>query len=133
MLNVFVLNNRRLNQLQVDSLDDLKNSEPIWIDMVAPTETEREWVKSLYDFELPSPENMQDLEASARFFEGESGELHLRSDFLLELNEDDSRNVPVAFVLKNNTLLSNLFVRMLQQVGIEAERFGSSTGKLSEV
>ena len=106
MLNVFVLNNRRLNQLQVDSLDDLKNSEPIWIDMVAPTEIERGWVKSLYDFELPSPENMQDLEASARFFEGESGELHLRSDFLLELNEDDSRNVPVAFILKNNTLLS---------------------------
>jgi len=106
MLNVFVLNNRRLNQLQVDSLDDLKNSEPIWIDMVAPTETEREWVKSLYAFELPSPDNMQDLEASARFFEGESGELHLRSDFLLELNEDDSRNVPVAFILKNNTLLS---------------------------
>ena len=66
MLNVFVLNNRRLNQLQVDSLDDLKNSEPIWIDMVAPTDTEREWVKSLYEFELPSPENMQDLEASAR-------------------------------------------------------------------
>ena len=106
MLNVFVLNNRRLNQLQVDSLDDLKNSEPIWIDMVAPTETERDWVKSLYAFELPSPEDMQDLEASARFFEGENGELHLRSDFLLELNEDDSRNVPVAFILKNNTLLS---------------------------
>ena len=106
MLNVFVLNNRRLNQLQVDSLDDLKNSEPIWIDMVAPTDIEREWVKSLYAFELPSPENMQDLEASARFFEGEAGELHLRSDFLLELNEDDSRNVPVAFILKNNTLLS---------------------------
>ena len=106
MLNVFVLNNRRLNQLQVDTLDDLKNSEPIWIDMVAPTETERDWVKSLYAFELPSPEKMQDLEASARFFEGEAGELHLRSDFLLELNEDDSRNVPVAFILKNNTLLS---------------------------
>ena len=106
MLNVFVLNNRRLNQLQVDSLDDLKNSEPIWIDMVSPTDTEREWVRSLYDFELPSPEAMQDLEASARFFEGETGELHLRSDFLLELNENDSRNVPVAFILKNNTLLS---------------------------
>lgn len=106
MLNVFVLNNRRLNQLQVDSLDDLKNSEPIWIDMVSPTATEREWVTSLYDFALPSPESMSDLEASARFFEGETGELHLRSDFLLELNEDDSRNVPVAFILKNNTLLS---------------------------
>ncbi len=106
MLNVFVLNNRRLNQLQVETLDDLKNSEPIWIDLVAPTETERDWIKTLFDIELPSLEEMQDLEASARFFEGEKGELNLRSDFLLELNEDDSRNVPVAFILKSNTLLS---------------------------
>lgn len=105
MLNVFVLNNRRLNQLQVDTLEDLKNSEPIWIDLVSPTETETGWIKSLYDFALPSVEDMQDIEASARFFEGENGELHLHSDFLLEVDEE-SRNVPVAFILKNNTLLS---------------------------
>jgi len=105
VLNVFVLNNRRLNQLQVDTLEDLKNSEPIWIDLVSPTETETGWIKSLYDFALPSVEDMQDIEASARFFEGENGELHLHSDFLLEVDEE-SRNVPVAFILKNNTLLS---------------------------
>jgi len=39
----------------------------------------------------------------------------------------------VAFDRKNNKPLSNLFVRMLQQVGIEMDRFGSSTGVLSEV
>jgi magnesium transporter len=106
MLNVFVLNNRRLNQLHVETLDDLRNSEPIWIDLVSPTAIEREWIKTLLDLELPSLEDMQDLESSARFYEGENGELHLRSDFLLEINEDDSRNVPVAFILKNNSLLS---------------------------
>ncbi len=106
MLNVFVLNNRRLNQLHVETLDDLRNSDPIWIDLVSPSATEREWIKSLFDLELPSLEDMQDLESSARFYEGENGELHLRSDFLLEINEDDSRNVPVAFILKDNALLS---------------------------
>ena len=39
----------------------------------------------------------------------------------------------VAFDRKNNKPLSNLFVRMLQQTGIEMDRFGSSTGVLSEV
>jgi hypothetical protein len=39
----------------------------------------------------------------------------------------------VAFDRKNNKALSNLFVRMLQQMGIEADRFGSSTGVLGEV
>ena len=39
----------------------------------------------------------------------------------------------VAFDRKNNTLLSNLFVRMLQQMDIEAESFGASKGVVSEV
>jgi hypothetical protein len=39
----------------------------------------------------------------------------------------------VAFDRKDNKPLSNLFVRMLHQVGIQTERFGSSTGTLSEV
>jgi Protein of unknown function (DUF1552) len=39
----------------------------------------------------------------------------------------------VAFDRKNNRPLSNLFVRMLNQLGIEADRFGTSTGTLSEV
>jgi hypothetical protein len=39
----------------------------------------------------------------------------------------------VAFDRKNNKPLSNLFVRMLQQMGLEIDRFGSSTGVLSEV
>jgi magnesium transporter len=105
VLNVFVLNNRRLNQLHVETLDDLKNSEPIWIDLVAPDAIETTWIKELYGFDLPTIEDMQNLEASARYFEGDGGELHLHSDFLLEVDEE-SRNVPVAFILKNNTLLS---------------------------
>jgi hypothetical protein len=39
----------------------------------------------------------------------------------------------VAFDQKNNKPLSNLYVRALHQVGIEAERFGASTGIVSEV
>jgi hypothetical protein len=39
----------------------------------------------------------------------------------------------VAFDRKNNKPLSNLFVRMLQQMDIDMDRFGSSTGSISEV
>ena len=39
----------------------------------------------------------------------------------------------LAFDRKNNTLLSNLYVRMMHQVGIEAKSFGASTGVVSEV
>lgn len=36
----------------------------------------------------------------------------------------------LAFDTKNNTPLSNLFVNMLQRLGLEVDRFGSSTGTL---
>jgi hypothetical protein len=39
----------------------------------------------------------------------------------------------VAFDQSDNKPLSNLFVRMLQQMGIEMDRFGSSTGTITEV
>jgi hypothetical protein len=39
----------------------------------------------------------------------------------------------VAFSAKENTLLSNLYVRMLHHMGIEANSFGASTGVVSEV
>jgi hypothetical protein len=39
----------------------------------------------------------------------------------------------LAYDRKNNMLLSNLFVRMLHQMGIEAKSFGASTGVVSEV
>jgi hypothetical protein len=39
----------------------------------------------------------------------------------------------VAFDRKNNKPLSNLFVRMLQQMGMEMDRFGSNTGVIGEV
>ena len=39
----------------------------------------------------------------------------------------------LAYDRQNNLLLSNLFVRMMQQMGIEADSFGASTGVVSEV
>lgn len=39
----------------------------------------------------------------------------------------------LAFDTKQNTLMSNLFVRMLHHMQIEAERFGASTGVISDI
>ena len=39
----------------------------------------------------------------------------------------------VAFDRQNNKLVSNLFVRMMQQMDLEVNSFGASNGVLSEV
>jgi magnesium transporter len=105
MLNAFELKNGRLGQVQVDSRADLANVKPIWVDLVAPTPYLRAWVGKYFGLELPDPASLTDLEASARFYVDDNGEVHLHSDFLLE-KPGDSRNVAVAFVLHENILFS---------------------------
>ncbi|MBK9161722.1 MAG: magnesium/cobalt transporter CorA [Nitrosomonadales bacterium] len=104
MLHAFTLKNGRLNRLHIEPGADLGSEAPVWVDMVAATPEEGEWVEAAYGFHLPRPEHLRDIEASARFFEHD-GNLHLRSDFLSG-TESHSRSVAVAFVLSGETLIS---------------------------
>jgi magnesium transporter len=106
MINVFVLQNGRLNQVGVDSREDLENVTPVWVDLTDPTEDERTLVKTTYGVTLPGEDEVQDIEASARYYEAENGDLHLRTDFLLEEEDGPSRVVTVAFILSGKILFS---------------------------
>ena len=106
MINLFTLQNGRLAQEQVEDRNELlKYHDPIWIDAIEPDDEELSWIKEAFGVTLPELEELGDLEASARYFEGEDGYLHIRTDFLLD-EDDVSRNVRVAFILTNNTLFS---------------------------
>jgi magnesium transporter len=106
MINVFVLQNGRLNQVPIDSRADLEQVEPVWVDLTAPTDDERAWVKTIYGVTLPGEDEVKDIEASARYYEAENGDLHLRTDFLLEEEDGPSRIVTVAFILARKMLFS---------------------------
>lgn len=104
-VTAFELRNGRLSQINVSTPYDLKCLKPIWIDLVAPTPEIRAWVGRFFDVQLPNPNNLTDLEASARFYVEDNGEIHLHSDFLLDL-QTESRNVAVAFILHKDVLFS---------------------------
>src|SRR5512134_2048067 len=105
MLNVFTLVNGRLFQEEIDSAQALAALKPIWVDLEAPTEEEKRWIAGRFGLALPADIVDDDLEESARFYEEDNGELHIRSDFLID-EENESRNVRVAFILKDGVLHS---------------------------
>jgi magnesium transporter len=105
MVNAFELHNGRLRQINLEGPNDLHNLRPIWIDLVAPTPEIREWIGNYFDVQIPAPEDLTDLEASARFYVEDNGEVHLHSDFLLD-TRDVSRNVAVGLILHNDVLFS---------------------------
>jgi magnesium transporter len=93
MLNAFILHDGRLEQSPVEVYEDL-NDRILWIDMVDPSEEERNWVETAYHLELPGQAEINDIEASARFFEDEDG-IHIHS-FFLHGFEEQVRNITVA-------------------------------------
>jgi magnesium transporter len=106
MLNVFRLVNGRLFQEEIESADALTRFQPVWVDLEAPTEQEVSWIAERFGLTIPDDIVDEDLEESARFYEEEeTGELHIRSDFLIE-DEDQTRNVRVAFILRDKVLFS---------------------------
>jgi magnesium transporter len=109
MLNVFTLENGRLSgrifQEEVDRLDGPGQQPPVWVDLEAPTGDEKDWVERQFGLRIPDNIVDDDLEESARFYEEDNGELHIRSDFLID-DDITPRNVRVAFILRRGVLFS---------------------------
>ena len=116
MLNVFRLANGRLFQEEIESLEALAGVQPVWVDLEDPSDDETRWVEQRFGFQIPKDAVDDDLEESARFYEEDNGELHIRSDFLIEAGSasgtgsgadaQPARNVRVAFILHQNVLFS---------------------------
>lgn len=101
MLSAFKLDNRRLSRLELDDSDDLTSS--LWVDLVEPEEGERERVQNELGQSLATRPELDDIEASARFFEDEDG-LHIHSFFYFEDAEDHAGNSTVAFTIRDGRL-----------------------------
>jgi magnesium transporter len=110
MLNVFTLAHGRLIQHDIDSQDALAGLHPVWVDLESPSRDEKAWVNQRFGLSIPDDAVDDDLEESARFYEEDNGELHIRSDFLIDSEDGPdgkpSRNVRVAFILREGVLFS---------------------------
>jgi magnesium transporter len=105
MLNVFTLVNGRLFQEEISSADALTHVARSGSTWTRRRPRKKGWISARFGLHLPDNIVDDDLEESARFYEEDNGELHIRSDFLID-DEDNPRNVRVAFVLHNRMLFS---------------------------
>ena len=101
MLNIFTLSNGRLVQEEIESLEELSKFQPIWVDLESPSLEEKRWIKQYYGLSIPEDAMDEDIEESARFYEEDNGEMHIRSDFLIA-DADEPRTVRCAFILNQD-------------------------------
>lgn len=103
MLSAFQLENNRLTRLEAEESQPLIDA--VWVDLVEPDDDERLRVQSELGQSPATRPELEDIEASARFFEDEDG-LHIHSFFFFEDAEDHAGNSTVAFTIRDGRLFT---------------------------
>ncbi|MDH2924247.1 magnesium transporter [Nicoletella semolina] len=103
MIRAFSLENDRLIDVDETVQDQLNRA--IWIDLVDPSDEERSVLENRLDQTLAEEHELDDLEASARFFEDEDG-LHLHSFFYCVDDDDYADIATVGFTVRDGRLFT---------------------------
>ena len=104
MLSAFKLEENRLSRMEMES-GNTSLAPSVWIDLIEPDEQERHYVQEELGQSLATRPELEDIEASARFFEDEDG-LHIHSFFFFEDADDHAGNATVAFTIRNDRLFT---------------------------
>ena len=103
MIRAFALEHAHLISIDDTSRDQLNDA--IWIDLIDPSDDERSVLKLGLDQTLAEEHELEDLEASARFFE-DGDRLHLHSFFYC-LDDDGYADIAtVAFTIRDGRLFT---------------------------
>ncbi|MCD6061795.1 MAG: corA [Moraxellaceae bacterium] len=103
MLMAFTLHKGLLEQVAINAASDLL-PQVIWVDAIAPTDEERGWLSEAYGQELPTIDDLYEIEATSRFYENEHG-LHI-SSYFLNYADENSENMSAAFVFNGERLFT---------------------------
>lgn len=77
----------------------------VWLDMLNPTREEDHYVERLLDVSIPTREEAQELEVSARLY-NESGAEFMTMTGVSQLESDAPATTPITFILKGSQLVT---------------------------
>jgi len=83
---------------------DIAHDDIIWIDLINPTKEEKEEVERVFDVELFTSQESEEIESSSKFSATEY-EIGINMNFLRSEN-GNYFNDPVSFILKDNILVT---------------------------
>ncbi|GGO88016.1 magnesium transport protein CorA [Marinobacterium nitratireducens] len=103
MLAAYQLEQNRLHKTPLGSNDPLPEGA-IWVDALEPDEQERNWLSGHFVGDLPGQDDIDEIEASSRFFVDQDG-VHINSLFPHKVGQD-LRTFNVSFNLRDDLLIS---------------------------
>lgn len=85
-------------------------STVVWVDLLAPTEKEKKMVEELFEVELFTAEESEEIETSSKYIETPN-EIGINLNFIFP-KEDVFENEPVSFILRGKRLITQRAVKL---------------------
>jgi magnesium transporter len=128
VLSVYCLAPAGLKQLERDAAAPLPE-EALWLDLLEPTVEEERLVEQRLGLDIPTREEMREIETSSRFYE-EDGAIYLTATVVTKLDTNLPENAQVTFILKGPRLVTNRYVDPLpfRRFSAYAERHPQAAG-----
>jgi magnesium transporter len=104
MLSVFVPANNSLKTIELKDGQPLPK-DTVWIDLVNPQMPEDKLVESLVGIEIPTREEMQEIEISSRLYV-ERGARYMTATLMCASDTETPRHTPVTFILSGHRLVT---------------------------
>lgn len=106
----------------------------LWIDLLEPSPEEERHVESELGIDVPTREEMREIESSNRLFE-EDGAVYLTATIVTKLDTSLPQNSQVTFILKDGRLITNRYTDPLpfRRFASYAERHGNACASGSAV
>jgi magnesium transporter len=106
MLNVFVAQPQGLTR--VETAAGSIPADALWLDLIEPTQEQEQLVESTYSIDVPTREEMKEIEASNRLYE-ENGVLYMTITIVTRLDSDLPESSQITFILAKDRLVTNRY------------------------
>ena len=117
MLNVYVPGPKGLERVEVGSGAAIPDAA-IWLDLLNPTAEEEKQVEQCLAIDVPSREEMREIETSNRLYE-DNGTLYLTTTVVYKVDTDLPETTQVTFILSGARLIT-----ALQRLSVAAQPMG---------
>ena len=108
MLKVFTATPQGLTSVDVSAGTPIPN-DVVWIDLLEPTLEEEKAVESLLRVDVPTREEMKEIETSNRLYE-DNDALYMTATVAAKLDTDRPEIAAVTFILAKGRLITNRYV-----------------------
>ncbi len=110
MLNIYTkTNNGLVKKLQFNIEDNILPSNILWVDLLHPTNDEMNYITKQYNLDIPTQEEREEIELSARYWE-DNLTITINTHFLVRMQTENKEfsliNETITFMTTKNILFT---------------------------